>query len=72
MSSPDPKPPVSDRPPASKLRIALIVTGIFVGVTAIWMIFMFGILKLFAAGYVVLAWLIIGGVAWLVLKRKKS
>ena len=61
---------MSDKQP-SKFRNVFVATVIIVGVTIVWMLVMFGILKIFSAGYVVIAWLIFGSIAYLVLKRSK-
>ena len=55
-----------------KFRNIIVASVIIVGVTAAWMLVMFGILKLFSAGYVVIAWLVFGGIAYLVLKRNQK
>jgi len=52
-------------------RNIIVALLIIIGVTTIWMGFMFMVLKIFSAGYVVIAWLIFGGIAYLVLKNKK-
>ena len=50
------------------IAVALLI---IVGVTSVWMGFMFMVLKIFAAGYIVLAWVIFGGIAYLILRKKK-
>lgn len=60
------------KPQPSLARNILVAAVIIVAVTAIWMSFMAMILKIFAAGYVVVAWLIFGGIAFLVLRNKNK
>lgn len=61
-----------DKQPPSKLRNIIVATVIIVGVTVLWLGLMYGLLKIFAAGYVVLAWAIMIVIAYFVLKNKNK
>lgn len=64
---------MADKKPQPGLARNIIVASlIIIGVTGVWLTFMFAILKIFAAGFVVVAWLIFGAVAYLVLRNKKT
>lgn len=63
---------MADKKQPSLARNILVAALIIIGVTAVWMTFMLAILKIFAAGFVIVAWLIFGGVAYLVLRGKKK
>ena len=69
---PKTNPKASDKQPPSKLRNIVVAATIIVGVTIVWLGLMYFLLKIFAAGYVVLAWVIMILIAYFVLRNKNK